>query len=314
MTQQTTQDVNDVLHLQTEHLQAEIAVDAGANLYRLYHRASGLEVLRSPRNMAELRRQPERYGIPVLFPPNRIADGRFTFEGREYVLPCNDQDRGNHIHGVMLDKAWQIIEQGDDHVRMVRELSAADGYGHDCTLELCYRLDGLALEQEMRVTNHSEMNMPVGLGYHTAFTMLPDSQVHATHTGQYWEIISPRALPTGRLLAWDEAAQPPFTDEQNISWHCPIGAGQHQGKPFTGAIITHPGLGVDVVYEVDPVFKHWYFWNELGGKGFFCIEPLSWMANALNMDMPAEVTGVKSLSPQATWCARTRINLVPHAS
>ena len=38
--------------------------------------------------------RPTRSGIPILFPfPNRIRDGRFTWDGKEYQLPLNDPVR-----------------------------------------------------------------------------------------------------------------------------------------------------------------------------------------------------------------------------
>ena len=43
---------------------------------------------------------PTRSGIPVLFPfPNRIRDGQFTFDGRDYQLPINGPNGKNAIHG-----------------------------------------------------------------------------------------------------------------------------------------------------------------------------------------------------------------------
>ena len=44
--------------------------------------------------------RPTRSGIPVLFPfPNRIRDGRFTWDGRTIELPLNDPTQKNAIHG-----------------------------------------------------------------------------------------------------------------------------------------------------------------------------------------------------------------------
>jgi aldose 1-epimerase len=44
--------------------------------------------------------KPTRSGIPVLFPfPNRIRDGRYTWDGREYQLPLDDPAGKNAIHG-----------------------------------------------------------------------------------------------------------------------------------------------------------------------------------------------------------------------
>ncbi|HAI11941.1 MAG TPA: hypothetical protein DCM28_09570 [Phycisphaerales bacterium] len=297
-----------LLILQSTCWYAEIALEVGANLCRLVHCPTGLDVIRRPKTYEAFEAAPECYGIPVLFPPNRIADGRFVFNHREYVLPCNDLNRGNHIHGVMLRKTWQVIEQTSDRVLLRYELTAEEGYGHDCMLELHYWLDDAGLHQRMRVTNCSDSVMPIGLGYHTAFTMFPDSRMQATTVAQYWEILPPRALPTGRLLNWHDDVWP-CTDLQPVSWHCPMSTGQRHGKSFNRAVITHTDKKLQVVYTVDQQFKHWYFWNDAGGKGFICAEPLSWMANALNMALPIEMTGVQALAPQATWSAYTRISV-----
>src|SRR5262249_31137198 len=40
--------------------------------------------------------KPTRSGIPILFPfPNRIRDGRFSWQGKEYHLPANDPSGKN---------------------------------------------------------------------------------------------------------------------------------------------------------------------------------------------------------------------------
>ena len=126
---------------------------------------------------------------------------------------------------------------------------------------------------------------------------------------QYWQIVPPRMLPTGELLDWLDDV-PHFTQEQDVSVHCPMAEDVRVGQPFRGAVISHPSLGWDVVYEVDDAFGHWYFWNDLGGKRFFCAEPLTWMSNAMNMNMPAEVSGVASLDPGASWSAGTVLRVV----
>ena len=59
--------------------------------------------------------RPTRSGIPILFPfPNRIRDGRFAWEGKEYQLPTNDPSGKNAIHGFACRKPWRVVEQGAD--------------------------------------------------------------------------------------------------------------------------------------------------------------------------------------------------------
>ena len=52
---------------------------------------------------------PARSGTPILFPfPNRIRDGQFTFEGRNFRLPATNGP--NAIHGFAMEAAWDVVE------------------------------------------------------------------------------------------------------------------------------------------------------------------------------------------------------------
>src|SRR5699024_265600 len=68
---------------------ALLVPEVGANLVRLAHVRLGAELLRTPAagEIEAFRARPHVYGLPVLFPPNRIADGRYTFGGRTYRFP-----------------------------------------------------------------------------------------------------------------------------------------------------------------------------------------------------------------------------------
>ncbi|MFG0250558.1 MAG: aldose 1-epimerase [Phycisphaeraceae bacterium JB051] len=304
-------DVTSQVLLQSDIWRAVVLPRKGGNLVSLIHRPSGLNVLRTPAQFGQLNEQPERYGIPILFLPNRIEDGTFTFEGRVYRFSLNDpMGRHNHLHGLVLGKSWDVIEQSKTHVLMQYRIAKTAGFPHECTLQLAYRLGDDGLSQRMSVTNDSDLNMPVGLGYHTAFTMTKGSQVWPTVTNEQWEIIQPRMLPSGRLIELPKDILP-FGDEQEVSLHCPMGIGEYAGQSLRGAVITHPTFKQAVIYEVDEQFKHWYFWNQGGRQGFFCVEPLTWMANAMNMALPASITGVQLLAHKATWSAMTQIRVQP---
>src|SRR5918911_3003004 len=81
---------------------AEIAPAFGCNCFAF---ATDLPVL-EPVAFAEFRQKPTSYGVPILFPfPNRIRDGRFTFQGRSFeVNPPR--------HGFVRDKAWRVAAHG----------------------------------------------------------------------------------------------------------------------------------------------------------------------------------------------------------
>lgn len=78
----------------------------GFNAFRW--RAAGVELLyRDPALFQDKR--PSRSGFPILFPfPNRIRDGRFVWQGRQFQLPANDPTQRNAIHGFGLAASWHL--------------------------------------------------------------------------------------------------------------------------------------------------------------------------------------------------------------
>ena len=82
-------------------------------------RGCGIEILRAPAGdeVEEFRRRPHVFGLPILFPPNRIADGRYTFDGRTYRFPITDAKGGHYHHGILksqpfaVSKAWETADE-----------------------------------------------------------------------------------------------------------------------------------------------------------------------------------------------------------
>ena len=68
---------------------ALLVPSVGANLVRLANTRLGAEILRTPAadEVETFLGRPQVFGLPVLFPPNRIEDGRYTFDGRTYQYP-----------------------------------------------------------------------------------------------------------------------------------------------------------------------------------------------------------------------------------
>ena len=92
----------------------------GANLIRLADTRRGVEVLHTPAE-AEIEtflRRPQVFGLPILFPPNRIADGRYTFEGRTYQYPITIEKEHNYHHGILKSQPFQVSKavETDDEV------------------------------------------------------------------------------------------------------------------------------------------------------------------------------------------------------
>lgn len=303
------------LHVDTSEWQAELALSVNANLIRLRHRSSGLELLRRPPSSEALSANPAVWGVPLLFPPNRIAGGRFRWGGRDYSLPLNEPEKGNHIHGLALGRPFTLANLEDTGagtlVETAHEFGPEDprfvGYPHEFRLGLNYLFQGDAVLQTVTLLNRGTSAMPFGLGFHTAF-QAPATALVTTGPG-YWEVDPMRRLPTGKLLPWPDGKDDGqvLTSAMPVACICPLRLRLVDGTPFLGAILDFPAERVKVVYEFDEQYRHCALWNDGGGKGFLCVEPMTWMTNAPNLALPPETSGLQALSPGETWQAKTTI-------
>ena len=291
-----------VLILDNGIFRSEIVPEIGGNVISLRHRPSGTKLLREPADLCELQRFPEQFGLPVLFPPNRIRDGRFTFEGRHCQLPVNETAMNNHLHGLVVNKPWKLTAQTCSSAELSYDFTPSSpeysGFPFAFMLKRELTLTGNGLLDCMTVTNRGNWNMPLGLGYHSTFPAAP-AQIRLSAGGDQFEI-GERYLPTGRHLDWGVIDPRQWFDPTGIN------AGFHMraetmiredGRPFHGAEIRYENGTLR--YITDEKFGFWYTWNRRGQGDFISLEPVSWMADALNRPEPAETTGVRSLAPGA---------------
>lgn len=97
-----------VVTMENEQLAVSLCPSLGNNLYRIWDKAAEREVLRVPVELQALVDNPGHYGTPLMMPPNRIRNGRFTFEGREYQFAINTPN-GHNIHGFLRNHALSLI-------------------------------------------------------------------------------------------------------------------------------------------------------------------------------------------------------------
>ena len=176
---------------------AEIAPELGCNCFSFKTAAPVLE----PVVFTEFRQKPTSYGIPILFPfPNRIRDGRFTFQGRTFeVNPPR--------HGFVRDKAWRVVGHGASDEAGAWLTAAIDARDYAAQilpqfpfpfrLEVTYRLRAGRLEMETVARNTGATDMPAGFGIHPYFRK-PARGTLTVPAGRRWELSD--SLPTGRLL------------------------------------------------------------------------------------------------------------------
>ena len=134
--------------------------EMGANLVRLANTRLGAEILRTPGpgEIETFRSRPQVFGLPILFPPNRIADGRYVFEGRTYQYPITIERERNYHHGVLKSEAFLVSKarEMDREVMIECRYYANAGndavyrdFPHEFKCKITYRLTAEGLEQEV---------------------------------------------------------------------------------------------------------------------------------------------------------------------
>lgn len=113
----------------------------------------------------------------ILFPfPNRLAQGKYTFEGQQYQFPENDFGKPNALHGMVFDKLFVLTDQGKDDTRAWATTRLSDtgdnaSYPFPFELEITYALSHHSLSIAFKVTNKGDTRMPFGLGWHPYFNL-----------------------------------------------------------------------------------------------------------------------------------------------
>jgi aldose 1-epimerase len=103
----------------------------------------------------------------VLIPwPNRLADGRYHFDGVDHRLALSEPDRRNAIHGLLRWQSWRALEREPDRVVMGIGLHPTPGYPFALDVRIAYQLDDAGLTVATQATNVGEHACPYGAGQH----------------------------------------------------------------------------------------------------------------------------------------------------
>ena len=132
--------------------------------------------------------------------PNRLADGRYTFDGEEYALPLTDPAHGNAIHGLLRWRNWNVLEQDPGAVVVGLRLHPLPGWPYPLDVELRYSLGDGGLTVETHVVNIGERPCPLAVGHHPYLSPGPGTVDQAILEFEARTVIltDQRMLPAGR--------------------------------------------------------------------------------------------------------------------
>jgi aldose 1-epimerase len=103
----------------------------------------------------------------VLAPwPNRLADGRYTFDGAEHQLALSEPRTRCAIHGLVRWASWGAQRHDEAGVTMSVRVHPQAGYPFDLLVDVTYALDDAGLTVTTRATNLGDRPCPYGTGQH----------------------------------------------------------------------------------------------------------------------------------------------------
>lgn len=291
MIQHVLFDGIEAIQASNDHLQLLLIPSFGSNVISLVDLKTGQELLVKPDSFAALKESPILHGIPVLFPPNRIEGGTFTFNNVIHEFPINEIGK-HHIHGFVYDQPWDVTAQKEEDGIITIEtaigLHEPEIY-KDALIHLTYELSGQVLRQKAIVKNNGSESFPWGIGYHTVFRFDEAVSTFSLTNKSQWTL-SEEAIPTGEQVPGE-----PFHNK-NIQG-VPLDDAFAAVEQGNEAVLTNNETGQIIKYQTDSSFKHWVVYNGNGHEGFLCPEPYTCITNAFNMDLPHETTGLRVLQP-----------------
>ena len=294
----------DVVELNLNNYKAIVIPELGGNIIKLSYYNE--DILNTPKNLEAYKNAQNNYGIPHLFPPNRIKDGKFIFNGRDHQFPIKPS--GNSLHGFLHFSGWKVLEKKieDDYISLKLSYTSekkADYYSYfpyefKCTRE--YVLTSNGLTENYRVENLGNKLIPLSVGNHTAFPLGRNNNTKIRVDIEKLVILNDTKIPTGEIEVLSseerkvakEGVDPNF---KNLD-HLYMAKEVKDGECHKAIIINNHPMG-DTIYEVDNKYRYWVLCNYESRGDIICIEPQTSSIDAHNR----EDGNLIKLEAKKTW-------------
>jgi aldose 1-epimerase len=250
------------------------------------------------------------HGAPLIPWPNRLADGKYRFDGIDYQVAITEPAKSNAIHGFLRWRSWRALERDSAEVVVGTVLRPLQGYPFSLDVRISYRLgiDGLTvtttatnigaaaapwacgahpyLSPGAGSLDECELEFTAGLRVETDERQLPAGDVAAA--GTVYDFSAKRRIGA---LAMDYAFRNLVRDDEGRAW-----------VRLTGSDGRCAQLWLDKSYAVVEMFTGDTLRSPRRGLG---VEPMTAPPNAF-----ASGDGVMRLEPGATTRHQWGVQLI----
>jgi aldose 1-epimerase len=273
------------LSLSFEDWRTEIAPDIGGSILSLT-RARRTVLRPTAAEAVEAGAVRRTACFPLVPYANRIAFGRFLWDGRAHHLAENFPGSPHPLHGVGWRRPWQVVSADQRSCLLRLEHRPRDGehsdwpFAFDAEQKISLGMGGLRVD--LSVINADESAAPLGLGLHPLFPRRGNERLIFGAEGA-WRNGSDM-LPASRVSGgvWEHAAgqsiDAQVLDNDFFGWN---------GTARIEADCSDP-----IRISASPIFSSLRVFTP-ANKDFFAVEPVSHSTDALNRDGAAEALRVQ---------------------
>ena len=205
-----------------------------------------------------------RCAVPVLFPCcGRCADGKNTFEGKEYPMD---------IHGMAHSLPWEVVGENCEHgaaltIQLADSEATREFYPYAFSVRITYRLIGNTVCLEQEYQNKDTKVMPFSFGFHPYFACTDVRNLK-------WELNAKTQEDpdTGASIPAPAEVDFPYDPEQTTRYYKGV------QSPMS---VTDTKSGHKVKICFDGQFNNAVLWSQCD-LGFICMEPWNGWPNSLN--------------------------------
>jgi aldose 1-epimerase len=284
-----TEHSNDIHELRAGALRLAVRADLGGSIAGLWHGDAPLMRSTEPGALPSSRRSASYPLVPY---SNRIGHRHFRWQGREHTTQANFDDNPHSVHGVGWLRPWRQVSSSPGELVLVYTHVPDGHWPFAFEARQHFTLTPQQLGVRLVFENTADVDQPVGLGWHPYFPKRAQSRLHI-EVAERWESGADE-LPTRCVAqrAIDGAVADLDFDNCFGGWR---GAAQIRDEAFSMRLTSS---------------EHYLVVYTPREKEYFCVEPVSHVSNAIQMDDPA-AHGLRTVPPGRSTEAWMQLEVSP---
>ena len=227
------------------------------------------------------------YRGSVLAPwPNRLADGRYSFDGVDYRITVNEPGRNTALHGLVYDAVWTVTACGEHSCQLTTMIDNEREYPSRLALTIRYSLGHDGLTVSLEAINEGRSAAPYGCSIHPYLIAGGDPLDEWTlefSSREVQHVDSERLLPTE--LGHVTATEFDFNTPRKIGATEIDNAFRHAGDVRELTLTSPSGTGVTMSWSNDCAWVQLHTADRPGRelhRAGLAVEPMTCPPDAFN--------------------------------